>query len=395
MPSSLEATLASIPGLGGYLAKRKYNEDQLAQGLQQVQGVTGLQSMLYKQQQEAGLRGDLAAIGPNPSQEQLATVSAKYASPADILKSQTASLDRKAQLEATTAMRQASVQQAASTAQMRHEFNMAQAKSTEERNTESARHNKEMEGIHRQLANFNAPVSESEGGSVDKVAGMIAEGRVPPLSGFAMRSPWGQQVMAKVIEKNPDYRGQDYSVVQAADKGFTSGKQGNTIRSFNVALAHLDTLDRLSDALGNNDIQQVNRVAQEVSQQTGNPAPVQFDAAKKIVGDEIVKAIVGAGGGVSDREEAGRAVSRANSPQQLKGVISTYKELMRGQLGGLKKQYEASTKRTDFDERFLSDAAKKTATSQTPTGISEGQTATGPNGQKIIMKGGRWQPVTQ
>ena len=92
-----------------------------------------------------------------------------------------------------------------------------------------------------------------------------------------------------------------------------------------MAVAHLDTLQQLTDALGNRDTNVINRIANRIAQETGQPAPVSFDAAKAIVGQEVVKAIVANGGGQSEREEAGQKISSANSPEQLKSVIDTYK----------------------------------------------------------------------
>jgi len=150
----------------------------------------------------------------------------------------------------------------------------------------------------------------------------------------------------------------DVASRNAAVKAFDSGKYGNTVKSFNVSIAHLDTLDKLSDALGNRDLNMLNKVGNYYAQQTGNPAPTNFNAAKKIVGDEIVKAIVGSGGGVADREEAARTIDAANSPAQLKAVIKTYQDLMVGQLGGLEQQYRVSTKRDDFG-KYLSGRAQE------------------------------------
>lgn len=197
-------------------------------------------------------------------------------------------------------------------------------------------------------------------GDIKEVAKAIAENRMAPLSSFAMASPRGQMIMSEVTKINPSYDVKDYHAADKAVKDFTTGKQGNTVRSFNVALAHLDTLDKAADALQNGDVQAFNKVGNYIAEQTGQPAPTEFGAIKKIVGDEIVKAIVGSGGGVEDRREAAETLAKANSPQQLKGVIKQYKELMRGQLGGLRQQYEQSTNRKDFD-RFLSPEGLKTA----------------------------------
>lgn len=194
-------------------------------------------------------------------------------------------------------------------------------------------------------------------GDVKEVAKAIAEYRMAPLTSMALSRPRGQQIMAEVMTQNPDYDVADAQVKFKAAKDFGTGKQGNSVRSFNVALSHLDTLDKLADALNNKDTQAINKIGNYFASQTGSAAPTNFEAAKKIVSDEIVKAIVGSGGGVTDREEAAKTIAAANSPAQLKGVISTYKELMRGQLGGLRQQYEQTTGRKDF-EKYLSDAAK-------------------------------------
>ncbi len=197
-------------------------------------------------------------------------------------------------------------------------------------------------------------------GDIKDVAQAIARYDMAPLSSWGMSSPRGQQIMSEVMKANPEYDVKNFHAADKAVKDFSSGKQGNTVRSFNVAISHLDTLSGLADALHNGDTQLINKAGNFVSTQLGGPAPVNFEAAKKIVGDEIVKAIVGSGGGVHDREEASKTVAAASSPAQLKGVINTYKELMRGQLGGLKQQYEQSTGRRDFD-KFLSSQGMATA----------------------------------
>lgn len=138
---------------------------------------------------------------------------------------------------------------------------------------------------------------------------------------------------------------------------FTTGKQGDTVRALSVATDHLNTLSQLADALQNGDMPAINKLGNYVAQQTGGAAPTNFDTARRIVADEVVKAVVGYGGSTADREEAARVINNANSPAQLKGAIATYQQLMGGQLSGLKRQYEQSTGRTDF-ERFVSDQAK-------------------------------------
>jgi hypothetical protein len=204
----------------------------------------------------------------------------------------------------------------------------------------------------------NAATMPVDMAAAKNLADLIGQNKVPPLSGFAMRSPFGQTVMSMVQEQYPNYTSADIGGIKKAVADFSTGKTGNTVRSLNVAVNHLDTLGQLSEALNNNDINLFNKLGNAFAQQTGNPIPTNFNAAKKIVADEIVKGIVGSGGGVADREEAAASINAANSPAQLKGVIDTYKQLLGGQLSGLKQQYEVSTGKKDFN-KFISENTQK------------------------------------
>lgn len=212
----------------------------------------------------------------------------------------------------------------------------------------------------RRGQDLNNQENEIPAGQIDNVAKMIASGNLAPLSPKMAMSPQGLAVMARVAELNPTYSGKDYGTGAKAERDFATGKQGNSVRSFNVALSHLDTLSGLADALNNKDTQAFNKVGNYFATQTGQAAPTNFEAAKKVVADEVVKAIVGGGGGVADREEAAKTIQAASSPAQLKGVIGTYKELMKGQLNGLKDQYKSTTGKDDFESKYLSENARNT-----------------------------------
>jgi hypothetical protein len=162
--------------------------------------------------------------------------------------------------------------------------------------------------------------------------------------------------MEYVYQYDPTY---DLGTVTARNKAlsdFGTGKNGNIVRSMNVSINHLDTLQKAADALKNGDIQLFNRIGNSFSTQTGSPELTDFNATKQIVADEILKAVLGGPGGVRDREIAAKSLDGVNSPEQLLGVINQYKELLGGQLGGLKTQYKSVTGRDDFD-KFLTESA--------------------------------------
>lgn len=144
-----------------------------------------------------------------------------------------------------------------------------------------------------------------------------------------------------------------------AVKDFSTGTQGRQVNSFNTAIDHLATMDKLADALANGDVKLVNSIGNTVTRWTGGAAPTNFEAAKQIVSAEVIKTIVANGGSMAERQEASDKFSNANSPAQLKGVIKTYKHLLGGQLNSLQLQYENGTGRKDFHTKLTS-AAKTT-----------------------------------
>jgi hypothetical protein len=227
-------------------------------------------------------------------------------------------------------------------------------------------------------------------GDVETMAQGIANGKLPPLSGFALARPRGQTIMARVMELNPDYDAGDYGAKNAALKGFSTGKEGTALRSFNVAIDHLETLGQMADALDNGDTRALNSVANYFAKQTGAAAPTNFQAVKEIVAKEVVKAIVAGGGGVAEREEISNLMNQANGPKQLKGVIDHFSELMSAQKAGLMDQYQRTTGRTDGEQVF---AARRHGDgnhggNKAPSGPALGAIESGADGKRFRYKGG-------
>lgn len=145
---------------------------------------------------------------------------------------------------------------------------------------------------------------------------------------------------------------QDYQSEGVALTRFGTGPQGNTVRSLNVVVQHLDTLRQLSDAMDNGDWVSANRIAQGWAAEFGKDAPTNMNAAAQMVGTEVIKALGIAGAGTQDdRDKAEAAFRNVRSPTQVYGVIDKVaRPLLLGQLRGLKYQYIHSTGRSG--ERF-------------------------------------------
>jgi hypothetical protein len=226
------------------------------------------------------------------------------------------------------------------------------------------------------------------------IAAAIKGGQLPPLSGAALRTPSGQRIMG-MVTADGTYDSTSFAAKAKAMNDFSTGASGKAVKSFNVALSHLDTLGQAATALDNGTLKGPNQIGNAIASWTGSTAPTDFNAVKGIVGDEVTKAILGSGGGVSDRQEAKATIDAANSPAQLQSVIQKYQGLMAGQLAGLRTQYESSTGRQDFETKLEPRAvaiahSSPAYTSVFPNAASSGTTAA-PAGWtlKVDAKGNR------
>lgn len=176
----------------------------------------------------------------------------------------------------------------------------------------------------------------------EAMAQLIAAGKASAPTGMAAARPGVGALMARVAQINPAYDATDFAAKTKAARDFSTGTQGNAMRSFAVSGQHLDQLGHLVDALDNGNNQTINQVGNAISAWNGGTAPTNFDAAKDVVSKEVIKAIVGGGGGVAEREELSKLMSNAKSPAQLKGIIQQYTGLMSAQHDALLQQRRAA-----------------------------------------------------
>lgn len=211
----------------------------------------------------------------------------------------------------------------------------------------------------RTIAGIGEP-GEAPTQNVENVAEMISNYQMAPLSGWTMRGAWGQSVMNRVREINPDYQATQFSARQSGARAFASGRQADTVRSMSVAIDHLGVAENLSKGLQNNDVRLLNQAQNMMKTQFGYEGPVDFNTAKMIVSDEVTKAVAGGVLSMTERVSLADQLSAANSPEQLTGVIGTLRRLMAGQLGGLRRQFESATGGSaDQFDQLLSPQAKE------------------------------------
>lgn len=188
----------------------------------------------------------------------------------------------------------------------------------------------------------------------------LAEGRMSLPSGYSLRSPVGQQLLADVAQYDPTFDVANAPARMAARKAFTSGAQGKNITSFNTAIGHLGTLAKNAEELGNTSIVPWNSFANWVSSATGNPEVTNFNVAKQAVVDELERAFKGTGGNVHEIRQWEETLNSSRSPEQLRGAIKQAADLLHSRIGAMQDSYNAAMGTTDQPLPMLNEHASDT-----------------------------------
>lgn len=228
---------------------------------------------------------------------------------------------------------------------------------------------------------------ENEDKAVDKQAQAIANYRVKAPTGYASTTPFGQKLMEKVLEIDPNYDSTRFDEKHKAVLAFATGPEGQKVRSLNVSIDHMDTLSQLGTALKNKDVVLINKLANWWETNVGGTAPNTFDAAKQIVADEINKAVVPGVGSAGERQRLADKASSSSSNDQLQDVIKAWKKLLSGQMKELRRQYRRTTGLDDFND-MLSPEAMRQFESESPQPTSPARPTSPPQSPPPAAGGG-------
>lgn len=158
------------------------------------------------------------------------------------------------------------------------------------------------------------------------------------------RSPHTQAVLEALSEQYPNYDVTKFASKQKAQKDFSTGPQGNMVRSAPVSLQHLDLADQKADLLQNTNFPIWNSIRNTAGPLLGNTTIAKgvagVDTAKSIISDEIDKFFINGGGAEADRKHLQERLANANAPSTIHEVTDTLRQLMAGQMNGLRSQYE-------------------------------------------------------
>lgn len=204
---------------------------------------------------------------------------------------------------------------------------------------------------------------------------------------------------------DPNFKGEsDYAqrVAQAKDET-TQGKFGQTLKSADQLMGHLNSLSGAVDNLHNGAIPIWNRIANAFGENTGNDATQKalgdFGSFKEAAATELVKMMRANGGAESDVNAWREKLDAAKSPTELKAAINSAIDIMHTTVGSNVEAHNRIFHDNKTAESFLSPKAQAIVKQlganakpkqQSSAQVQDGATATGPNGHQIVMKGGQW-----
>lgn len=198
----------------------------------------------------------------------------------------------------------------------------------------------------------------------------LVDYRIPLPSGFALRSPYWQRVLALASAYDPTFDASNYQARMRLRQDFLSGKAAQNIRSLNTAIGHLHTLNQAANALNNTNWPKFNTIANWMRSNMGDPRVVRFNMAANAVESELAALFKGTG--ATDQEiKAWRAnLSASQSPEQLKGAIDQALELLASRMQALKNQWEVGMGRPK-DFHFLTPGSRKALAHLSPQILKE------------------------
>src|SRR6185503_16418517 len=163
----------------------------------------------------------------------------------------------------------------------------------------------------KDAAHFNNRKAAEKG----LTAAKTSEGRTP--SAMHMR---------KYLELHPDATPQEISRAasgfvrdQSIERNFAGGSGAVQMRSLNTVADHLSLMREYAAALQTGDIPRINQVQQLLSKETGWPEVTNFNVARDIMADEVVRLLTSTGGTEADRAGMQSRFAAAMSPDQMHG----------------------------------------------------------------------------
>jgi hypothetical protein len=228
----------------------------------------------------------------------------------------------------------------------------------------------------------------------------LAEGRMQFPQGFALKSPYWQNMLNMVAQYDPSFDAVNYNARAGTRKDFTSGKSAENVTALNTAIAHLQTLSNNFKQLDNSDFPAYNSAANFLGRQFGNPEIQKNVAATgttaEAVAHELAKVFRSTGMSEGEINAWKQKINTNATPAEQQAIIDGAIELMNGRLEALADRYNKGLGTTSDGLELLSPKSREAITNLRggPTTSNAKIAPTYRRGQVIKLKNGRSAVIT-
>ncbi len=246
--------------------------------------------------------------------------------------------------------------------------------------------------------------------SLDKGTGAqvkaMLEGRMSPPSGMAAKTPYWQRMLDMAASAEPGFDLTKWTQRQAGNKDFYGGgKSAEMVRAANQTIHHVGELIGSMDKLSNTQSPQYNAVGNYINTNVlGKGAVTEFLPNAHAVAEEMSKVFKGANLSDAEIHQWEKSLNENMSPEQQRASVGKLMTLLNGSLSALETKRRSSLGDALSDQKgpLLDKESQHTldkvnkwigGESVAPAAKAAPQTATGPNGQKLILRGNQWVPI--
>ncbi len=151
----------------------------------------------------------------------------------------------------------------------------------------------------------------------------------------------------------------------AIERRYGGGRGANDMTALNTVADHLNLMTQYSAALRDGSvpftqIPKLNAAIQYIATNAGRPEVTDFNIARDIMADEVVKLLTSTGGTVEDRRGMQSRLAPAMSEYQQTGSLRAVESFVAGRFKGLEQGYARNDAQRvkDFRDNLLTDEAR-------------------------------------
>jgi hypothetical protein len=235
---------------------------------------------------------------------------------------------------------------------------------------------------------------------------MMVQGKMPPVSSFALSKPFWQNMIGRAALYDPDFDLTKWGARNAALKEMTSGATAkNVVRRMNTAANHLDLLDKDQqslDAFASGSFGPatgvINKGRAKWLEASQDPRIAAVNADANAVSTELETAFKGSNPTLEGIKAWRSNMQPGMARDEMSTVNNRFVNLIKGQLDSVSDMWERAYGVKTDPMMFMSPKARATyerlgSTQQTQPAQQSftGRTASGPNGQKLRETAdGKW-----